>query len=1014
MEVFYATYQPTEYHYTLYYYDQAGNLVKTLPPDAVIPNYSPTYFAQVAAARAAGTDLTNGTNMESLATQYRYNTLNQVIAQQAPDAGTSQFWYDRLGRLAVSQNAKQADSAAYSYTEYDPLGRITEVGQKPQHTTMTQTISQDTTTLASWLADLTNGGPKVQITRTVYDTAYVPMSGTSVPINGSYLRNRVAYTAVIDQENTNVPEWRAATFYSYDPHGNVDTLVQDYDSASVMGLVTGNRFKIMTYDYDLISGKVNQVSYQPGKADAFYHQYTYDAENRLVGVSTSRDSIEWENDATYTYYRHGPLARVELGSLGLQGVDYAYTLQGWLKSINPSWLTPGGTAAQYDSDGMSTIAYFERDAYKLNLNYFDDGTYTDFSPINPLSGYVQGNHLLSSAKRNLYNGNIASQAINIRQIGVSNTTVDGGPMIYNYGYDQLNRISSMDAWAANDSLKPTGSGALSDYAERYTYDPNGNILTLGRNASSGGGTAPTAQLTYKYRYANTTNGWGEYTPGSAPTTGVSHLTNQLSSIQVTPTGTPQNPNELATQSAFNYQYNEIGQLTADSKAQISGVVWNVYGKILNLIAGNDTITFTYDAAGNRISKKANGITTWYVRDAQENVMSVYTQGNGAVNSGALTQSEADLYGSSRLGLLNLSLNCVNLAPTDSGSLVRGNKLFELTNHLGNVLGTISDKKIQHTSDNSTVDYYLADVIGANDYYSFGMMMPGRAYAVGTTGQYRYGFNGQEKTDEIAGAGNHTTAEFWEYDPRIGRRWNLDPKTDVSISPYNCFAGNPIFFSDPLGDTLGIMGSSTNQTAFLNQVNTGATKFAIDKNGNLALKDAKAKVVGEFAKQMVAAINNTQKVNLRLINSSNSVMIDAYATGEIDMGDMLKGTNATFKDNILHLVNERLSVKDYEKNKAATAMPASAHATGLKAEEKFIKELYPLATVGFKSEGVDVASLKVDPKTGTGSVNYNFDFTNVKLVFQMKVVTDPVTKNPTMTNVVLKNYFEVVKPAMKKP
>jgi hypothetical protein len=567
MEVFYATYQPTEYHYTLYYYDQAGNLVKTLPPDAVIPNYNPTYFAQVAAARAAGTDLTNGTNIESLATQYRYNTLNQVIAQQTPDAGTSQFWYDRLGRLAVSQNAKQADSAAYSYTDYDPLGRITEVGQKPQHTAMTQTISQDTTTLASWLADLTNGGLKVQITRTVYDTAYVPMSGTSVPINGSYLRNRVAYTAVIDHENTNVPEWRAATFYSYDPHGNVDTLVQDYDSASVMGLVTGNRFKIMTYDYDLISGKVNQVSYQPGKADAFYHQYTYDAENRLIAVSTSRDSIEWENDATYTYYRHGPLARVELGSLGLQGVDYAYTLQGWLKSINPSWLTPGGTAAQYDSDGMSTIAYFERDAYKLNLNYFDDGTYTDFSPINPLTGYIQGNPLTSSAKRNLYDGNIASQALNIRALTTTGSR-DVGPMLYNYGYDQLNRISSMDAWAANGKFQP-GSSALSDYAERYTYDPNGNILTLNRTGDSAQGAA---QLSYHYIYAKTSGGTGEYVPGSAPTSGVAHLTNQLSSIGVTTSGGTPNSNELTNQSAFNYQYNEIGQLIADSKAQVSNVV----------------------------------------------------------------------------------------------------------------------------------------------------------------------------------------------------------------------------------------------------------------------------------------------------------------------------------------------------------------------------------------------------------------------------------------------------------
>jgi hypothetical protein len=64
---------------------------------------------------------------------------------------------------------------------------------------------------------------------------------------------------------------------------------------------------------------------------------------------------------------------------------------------------------------------------------------------------------------------------------------------------------------------------------------NGSNLTLGRNASSGGGTAPTAQLSYKYRYVNTSNGISEYVPGQAPTSGVSRLTNQLSSIQVTPT-----------------------------------------------------------------------------------------------------------------------------------------------------------------------------------------------------------------------------------------------------------------------------------------------------------------------------------------------------------------------------------------------------------------------------------------------------------------------------------------------
>jgi hypothetical protein len=67
--------------------------------------------------------------------------------------------------------------------------------------------------------------------------------------------------------------------------------------------------------------------------------------------------------------------------------------------------------------------------------------------------------------------------------------------------------------------------------------------------------------------------------------------------------------------------------------------------------------------------------------------------------------------------------------------------------------------------------------------------------------YRYGFNGQEKDNEIYGDGKSYTAEFWQYDARLGRRWNVDPKPNSSISPYATFADNPILFSDPIGDTL---------------------------------------------------------------------------------------------------------------------------------------------------------------------------------------------------------------------
>jgi RHS repeat-associated protein len=57
-------------------------------------------------------------------------------------------------------------------------------------------------------------------------------------------------------------------------------------------------------------------------------------------------------------------------------------------------------------------------------------------------------------------------------------------------------------------------------------------------------------------------------------------------------------------------------------------------------------------------------------------------------------------------------------------------------------------------------------------------------------------NGQEHDDEIfKGA---MGAEYWEYDSRIGRRWNIDPIVDESISPYACFANNPILMNDPDG------------------------------------------------------------------------------------------------------------------------------------------------------------------------------------------------------------------------
>jgi RHS repeat-associated protein len=68
-------------------------------------------------------------------------------------------------------------------------------------------------------------------------------------------------------------------------------------------------------------------------------------------------------------------------------------------------------------------------------------------------------------------------------------------------------------------------------------------------------------------------------------------------------------------------------------------------------------------------------------------------------------------------------------------------------------------------------------------------------------EYRYGFNGMEKDDEVSGEGNSYTSYHRQYDPRIGRWKSIDPKKRAWESPYIGFGNNPIMYMDPKGDTI---------------------------------------------------------------------------------------------------------------------------------------------------------------------------------------------------------------------
>ncbi|MEP7238962.1 MAG: hypothetical protein ABI685_13880, partial [Ferruginibacter sp.] len=617
LESFTVNYDVSEYHYTLYYYDQAGNLVKTIPPVGVVAKHNDaTFLQQVKTARNnVRTGQAESSNIvvptHGLATEYRYNTLNQVIAQNTPDAGLSKFWYDRLGRLVVSQNAKQIVGNNYSYTLYDYLGRIKEVGQVSQSTAMTNTTSRNTTSLQNWL----NNQSAEEITRTEYDVTYFSGQGTLCPeqLCQKNLRNRVSYTALYA---TGVPglstagSHQTASYYSYDIHGNVDTLLQDYNFGVMQS--TGNRFKKLVYNYDLISGKVNMVSYQPGWEDEFYHRYFYDAENRLTEVETSQDKLVWEKDARYSYYRHGPLARSIIGDQQVQGIDYAYTLQGWLKGVNSSSLVAQDDIGQ-DGVAIGSVAnQVAKDAYGFNLNYFNG----DYKPINAnVKPFASITPPIGIGGMNLFNGNISSMAVNIPKLGEAH--------LYSYRYDQLNRIIGMDAFTGLNSANNTWTPVSTDnYKERVSYDANGNILKYLRNGSGNTGYQLLMDsLTYGYNIVS----------GKLVNNKLRHVKDAVSSSNYA--------DDIDNQGDDNYAYDNIGNLVQDNAEGISNISWNVYGKIKSITKASGTISYGYDASGNRISKTANGKTSIYVRDASGNVMSLYST-DAAVNSGNLMQSEA--------------------------------------------------------------------------------------------------------------------------------------------------------------------------------------------------------------------------------------------------------------------------------------------------------------------------------------------------------------------------------------
>lgn len=827
-----------QYHYTLYYYDRGGNLVKTVPPRGVDMHVT---------SRSTHPSHT-------LYSQYEYNSLGQIVWSRTPDGDTTFTYYDGKGRFRFSRDQVQRNAGRYSYVRYDTRGREIESGQ-----------STDSITGGAFLKHVDDAAFPVHGLTDRTTIAYDTPGGVTYLTDGTPQRN-------VNNRVSSVATDGAITHYSYDPHGNVAWISQD---------VTGLPWRcFVKYTYDQISGNVAQLDYNEGRLDQFHHRFTYDEDNRLIKVETSRDGVLWDRDAGYQYLARGPIERREIGEDKLQGLDYTYTILGWLKAVNHPSLVSGsdpghdGGTSSYPADSLAfSISYFKGDFSHPGSKL--DSSQTALSPAGTTS---------------LYDGNIAATVSNIgHKLGLKYELLNADV----YRHDQLGRLNS-------SVLVPFSSKwqAVPAFGTSYAYDPNGNLTKLNRHGFDTLSSNKMDSLSYSYQSG----------------------TNRLDKVTDAIAGRPYT-SDLATQSSGNYGYDANGRLTSDAAEAITSIVWDSHDKVTTInktvTGGSISIGFLYDAGGKRVRKRVtpsafgqNTVTEYYVYDASGNVMAIYrqsclnvapsspdtdhdgipdvadkcplnwnpdqmdqdadgvgdvcdtlpsvpppgdTDGDGVPNgldncpttrnanqkdtdgdgigdvcdndvdgdgvpndldNCALTpnpdQTDVDgdgvgdicdcvahlvalpIYGLSREGMVNVDTNMYGAFQDTLVARTMGMKTYELTDHLGNVRATISDIKLPTGTPGAGP--FKADFLSYANPYPFGMPEPGRTWE---GMPYRYGFNGKERDDEVKGAGNSYDYGFRMYDPRVARFLSVDPLTAQYpwYTPYQ-FAGNkPIAMVD---------------------------------------------------------------------------------------------------------------------------------------------------------------------------------------------------------------------------
>jgi RHS repeat-associated protein len=696
------------------------------------------------------------THTESAKTAYTYNDQGQLSTESSPDEGTKEYYYDEFHRLQYWRTAEQTAANQFSYLVYDDLGRIEERGVLSSASLPSQPLSNYTRSEQHFIE---------------YDKM-----GTGFPVSDpkyanyehNFLKGKVSKTS----------NDKSSTWYGYDQRGRLKWTMQYINDLA--------KYFTINYFYHQ-NGNVFMVAYQleEGGTEMLIHRYSYDANARLIKVETSEDNANFTEHAEYSYYQHGPLKRVEMGN-DLQGIDYVYTINGWLKSINNPVL--GSRDPGKDGESGSPNVAFEQDIFGMSIDYFRhdyvrDGTgiqsYSEhyYEPLfNPTTGsFVFVLRILPSQ----YDGSINTVRWRTRtEVNPSAALrLEGKQLAYIPQYDerkrlvsaQFARIESADIGVQNtgQTVGPNVYDGPSPQSEDdyklwgLSYDLDGNLSTLKRN-----GSLNTEIAMDDLSFNRTGN----------RLTSVSDAEGQVLA------------EDIGNQGSNNYSYDASGRIVGDVAGN-NYLNYNSSNLPLQLYRNSSKSilksALVYDERGQRLSKSAytlDGSGTfstetsrqYYIRDVAGNLFAVVNQ--DLVNS--TTETENLLHGLGQLGFYKRSTQSTT-----------AEMRYQLTDHLGNVRAMFGGNRLSGD----------INLLSAQDYYPFGAPMPERTFT--SSSFYKEGYQGQPEDEETG----FNAFELRLYDARIGSWLSPDPYQQYH-SPYKAMSNNPFSFIDPNGGLAGPSGS----------------------------------------------------------------------------------------------------------------------------------------------------------------------------------------------------------------